>query len=212
MKRREFLQCAAVLAAGATAIPNGWSMNAEQKTFLAARRNYIDSRPLGFFTDQQRATITAIAEHIIPATDTPGATAAGVPRFIELMIADWFNDDERTVFMSGLADLENRAGGSFSSMSTQQQLSLLEKLEGESSDASWYKLGNFMRVWDDTAPFICQLKEFTVLGFFLSEVGASQALRTNPMGSFDGDIPLQSGDSAYATGTPIRIMAGGEPL
>jgi len=212
MKRREFLQCAAVLAAGATAIPNGWSMNAEQKTFLAARRNYIDSRPLVFFKDQQRATITAIAEHIIPATDTPGATAAGVPRFIELMVADWFNDDERKLFMAGLIDLESRAGGSFAGMPAREQLALLEQMEKENSDAPWYQLGNFLRIWDETAPFICQLKELTVLGFFLSEVGASQFLRMNPMGSFGGDLALEPGGSTYAVGVPIRLVAARQPL
>ena len=103
MRRREFLQCAALLVAGASAAPSVWSMSGEQKKFLAARPNYIDRHPLAFFTQAQRATITAIAEQIIPATDTPGATDAGVPRFIELMVADWFDDAERQLFMTGLA-------------------------------------------------------------------------------------------------------------
>jgi len=187
-------------------------MSGEQKKFLAARPNYIDRHPLTFFTQAQRATITAIAEQIIPATDTPGATDAGVPRFIELMVADWFDDAERQLFMTGLAEVENRADDSFAAMPAQQQLALLQTLEEESSDAAWYELGNFLRVWDDSAPFICQLKELTVLGFFLSEVGASQVLRVNPMGSFDGDIALQAEDSAYATGIPLRSMAAGEVL
>ena len=137
MRRRELLQCAALLVASAGAVPSVWSMSGEQKKFLAARPNYIDRHTLTFFTQAQRATITAIAEQIIPATDTPGATDAGVPRFIELMVADWFDDTERQLFMTGLAEVESRAEGSFAALPAQQQLALLQTLEEESSDASW---------------------------------------------------------------------------
>ncbi len=210
MDRREFLQCAAVLAAGTSVLPSSWAMNHEQQAFLAAQPDYIDRYPLSFFTDLQRAAVTTVAEQIIPATDTPGAIAAGAPRFIELMVANWFNDVERTLFMDGLADLQHRADGDFAGLPVDQQLLMLEQLEEEAGDAAWFQLGNVTRLWDDTAPFICQVKELTVLGFMLSDVGSSQFLRVNPMGSFEGDIPLSSDDSSYAVELPIRAIAGGE--
>ncbi len=206
MNRRDFLQCAALLAAGATALPSTWAMNHEQRAFLAAQPNYVDRAPLTFFDAAQRAAVSAVAQQIIPATDTPGAIDAGAPRFIELMVADWFNDQERALFMEGLAQLQQRAQGSFADVSGDQQLTLLEQLEAEAGDAAWYKLGNVTRTWDDTAPFICQIKELTVLGFMLSEVGSKAFLRENPMGSFDGDLPLGADDSAYAAEMPIRLM------
>lgn len=209
MNRREFLECAAVLAVGATVLPSSWAMNHEQQAFLAAQPDYIDRHPLTFFTERQRAAVTAVAEQIIPATDTPGALAAGAPRFIELMVANWLNDTERALFMDGLADLQQRAGGDFAGLPVAEQLLLLEQLEEEAGDAAWFQIGNVTRLWDDTAPFICQVKELTVLGFMLSDVGSSQFLRVNPMGSFDGDIPLGS-DSSYAVELPIRAMAGEE--
>ena len=208
MNRREFLQCAAVLAAGATALPSSWVMSAEQTAFLAAQPSYLEQRQPTLFSARQRAAVAAVAEQIIPATDTPGATEAGVPRFIELMVADWFTDAERQFFMRGLAGLQERAGGDFSGLSPEAQLTLLEQLEEEGSDAAWYEIGNVMRLWDDTAPFICQIKELTVLGFFLSEVGASQALRINPMGVFEGDIALGAGETTYAAELPTRSIAG----
>jgi gluconate 2-dehydrogenase gamma chain len=206
MNRREFLQCAAMLAAGTTAMPASWAMNDAQKVFLAAQANYIDRKPLTFFSPSQRALVTTIAEHVIPKTDTPGASDAGVPRFIELMASDWFNAAELQVFMDGLTDLQSRADGGFIQLDSTAQLALLEQLEKESADAPWYELGNVLRVWDDTAPFICQFKELTVLGFFLSEVGSKQVLRINPMGEFKGDIPLATDDPAYAAELPTRML------
>jgi hypothetical protein len=84
------------------------------------------------------------------------------------------------------------------------QFKILEQLEDDASDSPWFDFGNTTRVWDGDAPFICQFKELTVLGFLLSEVGSQQVLRTNPMGSFKGDIPLLDTDVAYAAELPMR--------
>jgi hypothetical protein len=207
VKRREFLQCAALLTAGTSIAPPSWSLSREQSDFLAARASYID-RPLpGFFSELQRAAVAASAERIVPRTDTPGALDAGAPRFIELMVADWFTDSERERFMAGLDLLQRRAGGDFAALSPDDQLELLEALEDEAGDAPWYRIGNTLRIWDEEAPFICQLKELTVLGFMLSEVGSKQFLRPNPMGSFDGSLPLAPGDRSYDKHTMIRMIA-----
>lgn len=209
MNRREFLQCAAVLTAGSAVLPSNWVMSEEQKVFIAAQASYIDRGATDFFTSEQRATVTVIAEHIIPATDTPGATDAGAGKFIELMVSDWFTEDERALFMDGLGLLEDRATGSFADLDPEMRLTLLEQLEEEAGESAWYDLGNVTRVWDDTAPFICQIKELTVLGFMLSEVGSTQFLKENPMGTFDGELPLGSDDPAYAAELPLRLMARG---
>jgi hypothetical protein len=111
MNRREFLQCAALLVAGSAASP--WALSVEQRTFLAARPDYVDSAPLQFFSAIQRAAVKSAADHVIPATDTPGAVAAGAERFVELMVADWFDEVERAAFMTGLEDLQARSQGDF---------------------------------------------------------------------------------------------------
>lgn len=210
MNRRQFLQCAAVVVANASVVPASWAMNPEQQRFLAAQPSYIDRHPLTFFSSEQRAVVAAIAEQIIPKTDTPGAGEAGVPRFIELMVADWFNPEERRLFMDGLDDVQARSDGSFGGLTAADQLALLEELERETDDSTWYEIGNVMRVWDDSAPFICQLKELAVLGFFLSEVGATQVLRLNSMGAFNGDVPSSPSDPSYASLLPMRQMLGDE--
>jgi hypothetical protein len=42
------------------------------------------------------------------------------------------------------------------------------------------------------------MKELTVLGYFTSEIGASQALRyVEVPGSFNGNVPYKKGDRAW---------------
>jgi gluconate 2-dehydrogenase gamma chain len=207
MNRREFLQCAALLAAGGPVTP--WALSDEQQAFIAARPHYVERRKSDLFNSIERRTVELAAERILPATDTPGALDAGVPRFIELMVDDWFTEAERSTFIEGLDGLVLRSGGDFAELSSREQQRLLEDLEAEASDAPWYEIGNVFRMWDADAPFICQLKELTVLGFMLSHVGAEQFLRENPMGSFDGDIPLGDDESAYAAQISVRVIAKG---
>lgn len=202
MNRREFLQCAAILVSGATASQLGLALTTEQSMYLAAAPNF-NTRDVRYLNNAQRRIVAAMAEVVIPRTDTPGAIDAGVPRFIELLAAEWFNDEERAIFEAGLEDMETRIpaqyGASFDELSGQQQLEIMEALEEIASDSQWYEFANVLRDFISDAPFICQIKELTVWGFFSSEVGARQVLRYNPMPMrFDGDIPLGPDESTWA--------------
>jgi len=201
MKRRDFLECAALLITGASASQLGWTLTSEQEVYLAGAPDFIN-QPLNYFSTEQRALIAALSETIIPRTDTPGAIDAGVPRFIELMVSGWFTDAERTYFDAGLAALQLRAekdwGAPYLQLDNSSRLALLEALEADASDSDWYELGNIRRDFLSDAPFICQLKELTVWGFFTSEVGGTQVLRYEPMPMyFDGDTPLDPNDSSW---------------
>ncbi len=202
MNRREFLQCAAVLVGTASMSGHALALSQSQMTYLAAADDYV-KKPASLFTPQQREIVAAAAEVVIPRTDTPGAIDAGVPHFIELMVQDWLNDDERALFMAGLKDLETRIprelGAPYDKLTAEQQLSVLEALENAAGDSSWYAQGNVRRAYISDAPFICQFKELTIWGFFTSEVGAKQVLRYNPMPmKFDGHYPRKAGDTTWA--------------
>jgi hypothetical protein len=202
MNRREFLQCAAILISGASASQLGFTLSEEQTVYLATAPNY-NTTAVNYFTANQREIVAAMAEVIIPRTDTPGAIDAGVPRFLELMVAHWFNDEERAIFTAGLLDIETRIpvdyGKPFHQLSAQTQLDIMESLEKEASDSSWYEFGNVLRDFISDAPFVCQLKELTIWGFFTSEKGGSQVLRYDPMPMyFDGNIPLSPEDSSWS--------------
>ncbi|MBS1823973.1 MAG: gluconate 2-dehydrogenase subunit 3 family protein [Acidobacteria bacterium] len=59
-----------------------------------------------YFTETEFATVSALADTIIPATDTPGAVQAGVPGYIDYVVnssANW-----KKLFREGLAWLDEQ--------------------------------------------------------------------------------------------------------
>ena len=90
-------------------------------------------------------------------------------------------------------------GKPFEELETQQQLAIMEALEEAASGSPWYDFGNVQREFISDAPFICQIKELTIWGFFTSEAGATEVLRYNAMPmQFVGDIPLSADDSSWS--------------
>jgi gluconate 2-dehydrogenase gamma chain len=128
--------------------------------------------------------VATIAEHILPETDTPGARSAGVHRFIDTMLAEYYDAADRTRFLSGLTDVDARArrlgAKSFVDASKDQQIAILTELDREAYAS-------------DAAPqhFFRTMKELTLLGYYTSEAGATKELQYNPTpGRFDGCVPL----------------------
>ncbi|NND66437.1 MAG: gluconate 2-dehydrogenase subunit 3 family protein [Halioglobus sp.] len=202
MDRREFLECAALLVSGSVIKAPAFALSEEQQQYLATADDYV-SRPANLFNDAQRRIVAAVAEAIIPRTDTPGAIDAGVPHFIELMVADWFNEQERVIFMAGLEELTERIpaefGKPYHELDGAEQVAVLERMEAAAADSPWYQPGNIRRAFISDAPFICQLKELTIWGFFTSETGLKQVLRYNPMPmKFDGEYARAPGDTTWA--------------
>src|SRR5436189_2507964 len=86
-------------------------------------------------TVDQLDLVATIAEHILPETDTPGARAVGVHRFIDAMLADSYPAEDRDRFLAGLADVDARArrtcGRAFLQCATAEQRALLVPLDRE---------------------------------------------------------------------------------
>ena len=131
----------------------------------------------------QAATVSAVGDCIIPTTDTPGATEAGVPEFIDVIVGEWYEPAERDQFLAGLADLDRRSaatGGRFIELNAEQQLAVLTQVESEALAA---------RAANPKAPtaFWLRLKSLTLYGYYTSAVGALQELdRPIIPGRFDG--------------------------
>ncbi|MGB0920710.1 MAG: gluconate 2-dehydrogenase subunit 3 family protein [Alphaproteobacteria bacterium] len=197
LKRREFLQLAAWAAAGTLAAGQVMAMSHEQHAFVEANPGFMDGTP-DYFDAEARAVVSRVADMIIPKTDTPGAIDANAPAFLEMMVEHWMNDEERSIFMAGVEGLQSQ---DFMALSADKQAETLAALETEASGHQWYALGRIMgRGFDSTMPFICQMKELTACGFFLSEVGSTEALEYNHVaGYLEGDIPLEDGQASWAS-------------
>jgi len=132
-------------------------------------------------TADQRSLVAAISERIIPTTDTPGAIAAGVPAYIEMMLADWYEPTDRNEFMTGLGVLEGHARVQFNRpfaglAPEEQDLVLTQAMTGRISGLA----GNFFE----------HCRQLTITGYYTSEVGCKQERVYLPVpGHYDGKYP-----------------------
>src|SRR3954471_10796987 len=55
---------------------------------------------------EQLELVATMAEHIMPRTDTPGARDAGVERFVDTILTEYYAPAERQRFVSGLAEID----------------------------------------------------------------------------------------------------------
>jgi hypothetical protein len=91
-------------------------------------------------TPEQARLVSAVAEQILPETDTPGARAARVDEFVDRMLAEFHTADERARFVAGLDRLDARArrrhGRAFADCAPGQQFALVDALDAQAFPAS----------------------------------------------------------------------------
>lgn len=158
----------------------------------------------GQFSSQQAQAIAAMSERIIPTTDTPGAITAGVPAFIEEIVFSWYTETERKVFLHGLAQLESlsrqQLGKSFVDLQDALQDVVLQQMEIQGGGSPLIPDLDLMpKLGEDKKAFFPKLKELVVVGYYTSEIGATQELRYVPMPmAYKGDVPLSDQDRNWA--------------
>jgi Gluconate 2-dehydrogenase subunit 3 len=144
----------------------------------------------------QLELVAVLADHIIPATDTPGARAVGVERFVDTLLTDHYPAAERDRFLAGLADVDTRTraqhGKAFVECAADQQLALVTALDEEAYPSAGPAAA------PPTGWFFHRMKELTVVGYYTSQIGATQELHVSPFGAYRGDIPYTSVGRAWA--------------
>src|SRR6266568_887681 len=144
--------------------------------FAVGRRAHRRARTAGLqvLDPHQSETVATIAEMIIPATDTPGARAAQVHRFIDLLLAEWAPDDDRKQFLEGLADVDARARAASAADFLGAEAQERRKAKGDAPPA-----------------FFDRMRFLTVYGYCTSEVGATAELHYEVIpGSYSGCTEL----------------------
>ena len=189
--RREALRRAAWLLGGTVSAPTILGVLAGVGSELQA------AEVLRTLTPEQRAMVIAIAETIIPETDTPGARSARVDEFVDAMLTDHYPVADRERFLSGLAQVDARArrayGKTFARLTPRQQLAMVSEMdrlaftEPPPPDAADVGPRSFFRM----------MKELAVVGYYTSEAGSTRELRPMPWGRYR-DIPYKPGTPAWA--------------
>jgi hypothetical protein len=165
----------------------------------------------------QLEMVATIAEHILPATDTPGARAAGVHRLVDVFLTEHYAPAERDRFLAGLHATNQRAvrerGTPFLRCSAPAQLALVAALDAEAFPAERRAEAKAaspeIQAMRDSLPragstaaaaptrasrdegagwFFRRMKELTLLGYYTSQAGATKELAVNPMGAYHGDL------------------------
>ena len=177
MNRREALRQTA-LAAGAAAL---WaSLPARTWAALAAPADWSGA---------DEALLTLIGDTIIPATATsPGAGSVAIGRFIITQATDGYPPQSLDRLRRALREIDaasrQRFSQPFPSLGVAEREQVLTAYEAApQSGAHPFRL----------------IKELTLLGYFTSEPGATQALRYDPIpGTFNGSVKLAPTDRSWA--------------
>ena len=168
--RRDLLATAGLLLGGEVVAPLSRALAADAVPGFTASQVQ--------FTPDQRALVSAISERIIPTTDTPGAINAGVPAFIEMMLADWYAPQDRDNFLNGMGVIDGYAWVQhekpFAALAPEQQDAILMlAMQG--------RLGG---------DFFGHCRQLVILGYYTSEVGCKQERVYLPVpGHYDGKYP-----------------------
>jgi len=186
MQRREAVQYISILLGGAIVGSDYFLSGCKSNTGVSMT-----------FSKDDIAYLDEIADTILPATGTPGAKAAGVGQFMTVMVNDCYDENDQRVFHEGMNKLNDLSKKNyddpFMKITAQQRHDLLVKLDNEQKD--------YMKNKKETDPshYFRLMKELTLLGYFTSEIGCTQARRyVETPGRFDGCIPYKKGDKAFA--------------
>lgn len=141
-------------------------------------------KPANGLTNAQLALVGAIADTILPRTDSPGATDVGVPAFIDVIVSENYTDSDRAAFVAGIDALETQlkstAGVAFVDLSPEARGSAIEAIE-RTTDRRSEPMRTYWR-----------LKGLVIHGYFTSETVMKDVLKFEIMpGRFDGSAPMR---------------------
>ena len=216
MNRREAVQYISLLLGGTIVGGNVFLTGCKSNTGVSMT-----------FSDDDVSLLNEVADTILPATNTPGAKAAKVGEFMTVMVNDCYEAPDQKIFHEGLSKLneasKNKNGKLFMESTPQQRHDLLVELDNKVKEynkkINIYQQGltseqrtamAIQKDFDGRDPladkkrgnpeyYFQMMKELTLLGYFTSEIGCTQARRyVERPGKYEGDIPYKKGDKAFA--------------
>ena len=192
MERREALRLM-----GAASVFSALSSNLFAAT-LQAQLAADKSGTLRTLSTAQNEIVVAMTDAMIPATNTPGAKAAKVNEFIDLILTEWATEEEKKIFLEGLAEADRKAnalfGHGFAAATPQEQAAIIQTFDEELATSRNEKLPEQVRPWEVTLlhPFFAQLRRLVLVGYYTSSVGQEQELKVEIIpGELHGCVPAK---------------------
>lgn len=211
MDRRELLKMIAVVTGGA--VIGG-------EFLLTGCKNPGSGEVSMVFSEENIAFLDEVAETIFPQTSTAGAKAAGVGRFMTVMVNDCYTKADQEVFHKGLATLdeacEKMHGHGFMKATPEQRKELLISVDKEVSEYKKKQDAKKKELEEISRPlakytsgtenpnwlpnhYFQQMKQLTIFGYFTSQKGRTEALRYEPVpGKWEAVIDYKKGDKSFA--------------
>lgn len=204
MERREAVRYISLLLGGAVIGGDAFLLGCKSGT---GKSDWLSAESIAYLDE--------IGETILPRTTTPGAKDAQVGKFMTVMINDCYEEGDQKAFKEGMDKLNDASkkqfSNSFMDITPQQRKELLTAMDKEAKDYQ-KKVSDFNSkegtkekadakyVKQKMSPhYFTMMKQLTLLGFFTSKPGATQALRYIAVpGKFEGTVPYKKGDRAWA--------------
>jgi Gluconate 2-dehydrogenase subunit 3 len=177
MHRREAIKILATGTMLQLASPGMMALMREARTVAAS-----PSAPRTL-SSHQFETVKAMAEMIIPRTDTPGATDVGTADFIDLILTEWYEEPDRSRFLNGLKEVDTHCQSLFArdfvEASVAQQAEILIVFGEETEELMERKRDHAQppdAPPDPNEPFYRMFRRLTLTAYYTSEDGATKEL------------------------------------
>lgn len=146
--------------------------------------------PVDGLSESQLALVAAIADTILPRTDSPSATDVGVPAFINVIVSENYTDADRQTFVAGLdaidAHVKNNAGATIVDLASDERGDAIGAVEALTDRRA------------EPARTYWRLKGLVIHGYFTAEQVMKGVLHHEIMpGTYNGSAPMP-------TKTPAR--------
>ena len=138
------------------------------------------------FSPEQITLLERMADIIIPETDTPGATEAGAVRFIDTLMAEYYQPEASNLFRSMLDAWE--MASDLSSKSSSELTRIIAVADEKVFSGRNASQDQHFQL----------LKELVISGYYTSEVGMNEELRLKPMGPASMDIPRSDVERSWS--------------
>lgn len=200
MKRRQAIGVLGGVASAPVLMPFeelermvAWRERVRASAAASGASEAATARAASLLTPPRAKAMEALAEVIVPATDTPGASEAGVSEFVAALVDGWLDDDDRDRFLAGLDTVDpvcrERFGSAFAECEPGDQAVFVRGLDEELTRLREDPAA------DESQHFFHDIKRFALTAYFTSETGLAALGYRTTFRTFEGCAPLTAAEA-----------------